>query len=123
MSPVNFRDLGFPRNQPEDRTGLFISRRPGFVKKIREIIPTLLSTFQFNRQLKPEECKDMDQVLQLHKLLQDLFPLDMENKRFSLASNWEELGEGFQKIFLKEISFKELMKITKGWNIKRILNS
>ncbi|MBW0533568.1 hypothetical protein O181_073283 [Austropuccinia psidii MF-1] len=29
MSPVHFRNLGFQRNQPEDRKGLSRTRRPG----------------------------------------------------------------------------------------------
>ncbi|MBW0570155.1 hypothetical protein O181_109870 [Austropuccinia psidii MF-1] len=29
MSPVHLRKIGFQRNQPEDREGLFIPRRPG----------------------------------------------------------------------------------------------
>ncbi|MBW0492458.1 hypothetical protein O181_032173 [Austropuccinia psidii MF-1] len=29
MSPVHLRDLGIPRSQPEDREGLFRTRRPG----------------------------------------------------------------------------------------------
>ncbi|MBW0566608.1 hypothetical protein O181_106323 [Austropuccinia psidii MF-1] len=29
MSPVQLRDLGFPRNQPEDREGFYRSIRPG----------------------------------------------------------------------------------------------
>ncbi|MBW0521207.1 hypothetical protein O181_060922 [Austropuccinia psidii MF-1] len=36
-------------------------------------------------------------------------------------SHWEELGESFQKIFLKEIDFRDLMLITKGWNPTRQL--
>ncbi|MBW0555317.1 hypothetical protein O181_095032 [Austropuccinia psidii MF-1] len=43
----------------------------------------------------------------------------MDHKRFNLASHWEELGTSFQKIFLKEIDFKDLMVITKGWNPTR----
>ncbi|MBW0473273.1 hypothetical protein O181_012988 [Austropuccinia psidii MF-1] len=43
----------------------------------------------------------------------------MENKRFNLASHWEELGASFQKICLKEMDFKDLMVITKGWNPTR----
>ncbi|MBW0491849.1 hypothetical protein O181_031564 [Austropuccinia psidii MF-1] len=50
-------------------------------KTPREIIPTLPFTFQFNKNLKPEDWKDMDQVLQLHPLLKDLFQLRMDNKR------------------------------------------
>ncbi|MBW0576209.1 hypothetical protein O181_115924 [Austropuccinia psidii MF-1] len=40
----------------------------------------------------------------------------MRNNIFNLASHWEDLGESFPKIFLKDIPFKELMVITKGWN-------
>ncbi|MBW0490324.1 hypothetical protein O181_030039 [Austropuccinia psidii MF-1] len=43
----------------------------------------------------------------------------MDNKRFNLASNWEELEAGFQKIFLTEITFENLLVITKGWNPDR----
>ncbi|MBW0471833.1 hypothetical protein O181_011548 [Austropuccinia psidii MF-1] len=82
-------------------------------RTLREMIPTLPLTFQFNRDLKPEDWKDMDQVLQLHQLLKDLFQWSIDNKRFNLDSNWEELGAGFQKIFLKEIPFKYLMVTTK----------
>ncbi|MBW0473340.1 hypothetical protein O181_013055 [Austropuccinia psidii MF-1] len=85
-------------------------------KTWREIIPTLPSTFQLNRNLKPEDWKDMDQVLQLHQILQDLPQWSMDSKRLNLASNWEELGASCQKICLKEIDFKDLMVITKGWN-------
>ncbi|MBW0493854.1 hypothetical protein O181_033569 [Austropuccinia psidii MF-1] len=58
----------------------------------------------------------MDQVLQLYQLLKDLFQWVMDSKRFNLASHWAELEESFQKICLKEISFREPMVITKGWN-------
>ncbi|MBW0494737.1 hypothetical protein O181_034452 [Austropuccinia psidii MF-1] len=60
----------------------------------------------------------MDQVLQRHQLLKDPFQWSMD-KRLKLASNWEELGPSFQKGCLKEISFKEIMVITKGWNPTR----
>ncbi|MBW0468002.1 hypothetical protein O181_007717 [Austropuccinia psidii MF-1] len=69
--------------------------------------------------LKPEDWKDMDQVLQIQQLLKDLFQWSMGNKRFNLASHWAELGESCQRICLKEIELKELMLITKGWNPKR----
>ncbi|MBW0498227.1 hypothetical protein O181_037942 [Austropuccinia psidii MF-1] len=88
-------------------------------KELREIIPTLPFTFQFNRNLKPEDCKDMDQVLQLHQLLKHLFQWSMDNKRFKLTSHWAELGEIFHNICLKEIPFKDLMVITKVWNQNR----
>ncbi|MBW0461496.1 hypothetical protein O181_001211 [Austropuccinia psidii MF-1] len=58
----------------------------------------------------------MDQVPKLHKLLKYLFQWRRGRKRFNLSLNWEELRENCQKICLKEISFKDLMEITKGWN-------
>ncbi|MBW0476321.1 hypothetical protein O181_016036 [Austropuccinia psidii MF-1] len=68
MSPVHLRNLGIPRNQPEDREGL---SRPEDLeqdtldtvvdgKTLREVIPTLPFTFQFNINLKPVDWKDMD---------------------------------------------------------------
>ncbi|MBW0484539.1 hypothetical protein O181_024254 [Austropuccinia psidii MF-1] len=127
MSPVHLRNVVIPRNQLEDREGLSRTRRPGRGhldtvvdgKTLREIIPTLPLTFQFNRNLKPEDWKDMDQVLKIHQLLKELFQWSMHKKRFNLASNWEELGASFQKICIKDISFKDLMVITKGWNPTR----
>ncbi|MBW0498620.1 hypothetical protein O181_038335 [Austropuccinia psidii MF-1] len=43
----------------------------------------------------------------------------MDNKRFNIESHCAELGASFQKICLKEIPFKDLMEITKGWNPTR----
>ncbi|MBW0528163.1 hypothetical protein O181_067878 [Austropuccinia psidii MF-1] len=63
----------------------------------------------------------MDQVLPLHQLLKDLLQWSIDNKRFNLASHWAELGESWQKICLREIDFKDLMIITKGWNPSRQL--
>ncbi|MBW0473253.1 hypothetical protein O181_012968 [Austropuccinia psidii MF-1] len=88
-------------------------------KTLREIIPTIPLTFQFNRNPKPEDWKDMDQVLKLHQLLKDLFQWNMDNKRFNLTSHWAELEASFQKILLKEIEFRDLMEINKGWNPTR----
>ncbi|MBW0526036.1 hypothetical protein O181_065751 [Austropuccinia psidii MF-1] len=40
----------------------------------------------------------------------------MDNKKFNLASHWEEPGASCQNICLKEIDFRDLMVIIKGWN-------
>ncbi|MBW0507216.1 hypothetical protein O181_046931 [Austropuccinia psidii MF-1] len=61
----------------------------------------------------------MDQVVQLYQLLKDLFQWSMDSKRFNLALRWEELGASCQKVCLKEITFKDFMVITKGWNPNR----
>ncbi|MBW0579432.1 hypothetical protein O181_119147 [Austropuccinia psidii MF-1] len=82
-------------------------------KTLREIIPTLSFTFQFNSNPKPEESKYMDQVLQLHKLLKDLFQWSMDNKRFNLAPPWAEPEASCHKLCLKEIDFKDVKVITK----------
>ncbi|MBW0476238.1 hypothetical protein O181_015953 [Austropuccinia psidii MF-1] len=76
-------------------------------------------TFKFNRKLKPKDWKDIDQVLQLHQLLKDLFQWSMENNRFNMASHGAELAASFQKSCLKEIHPKDHMVITKGWNPTR----
>ncbi|MBW0547084.1 hypothetical protein O181_086799 [Austropuccinia psidii MF-1] len=81
MSPVHLRSLGFqrikqrtekacpePEYLEEDTLDAIVDG-----KTLREIIPTLLSTFQFNRNLKPEDWKDMDKVIQLYQLLKYLF--------------------------------------------------
>ncbi|MBW0509643.1 hypothetical protein O181_049358 [Austropuccinia psidii MF-1] len=73
MSPVHCRNLGIPRNQPGDRHGQDTLDIVVDGKIHREIIPTLPINFQFNRNLKLEDWKDMDQVLQLHQLLKDQF--------------------------------------------------
>ncbi|MBW0486963.1 hypothetical protein O181_026678 [Austropuccinia psidii MF-1] len=88
-------------------------------KTLREIIPTLPFTFKLNRNLKPEDWKDMDHVHQLHQLLKNIFQWRKDNKSFNPESHWEELGASFHKICLKEIPFKDLIVITKGWNPTR----
>ncbi|MBW0570287.1 hypothetical protein O181_110002 [Austropuccinia psidii MF-1] len=103
-----------PEDLEEDTLDTVVDR-----KTLREIIPTLQFTFPFNRNLKPEDWKYMEQVLQLHQLLKDLFKWSIDKRRFKLASHWAELGASFQKICLKEIDFKDLMVITKGWNPTR----
>ncbi|MBW0532711.1 hypothetical protein O181_072426 [Austropuccinia psidii MF-1] len=109
MSPVHLWNLEVPIKQPEDREGLSRTKRPGRGQ--------LGHSGGLN--LKPEDCKDMGQVLQIHQLLKVLFQWSMDNKRFNPESQWAELGESFQKICLKEINFKDLMEITKGWNPTR----
>ncbi|MBW0500486.1 hypothetical protein O181_040201 [Austropuccinia psidii MF-1] len=87
MSHVHLRNLGVPRNQPEDREGLEKGTLDTMVdgKTMREIIRTLQFTFQFNINLKHEDWKDMDQVLHLHQLLKDIFQWRMDNKSVRLG--------------------------------------
>ncbi|MBW0505655.1 hypothetical protein O181_045370 [Austropuccinia psidii MF-1] len=85
----------------------------------REIIPMLPFTSKFVKNLKLEDWRGMDQVLQIHQLLKYLLQWRMEYNRLKLVSHLAELRAGLQKIFLKEIPFKDLMVITKGWNPNR----
>ncbi|MBW0499887.1 hypothetical protein O181_039602 [Austropuccinia psidii MF-1] len=99
MSHVHLRNLGIqgtsqrtekacpePEDLEEDIVDIVVDG-----KTLREIIPTLPFPFQFGRNLKPEDWKDMDQALQLQQLLKDLFRWRMNIKRFNLASHWAEL--------------------------------
>ncbi|MBW0467168.1 hypothetical protein O181_006883 [Austropuccinia psidii MF-1] len=43
----------------------------------------------------------------------------MDKKRLNLAAPWEDLGAISHKICLKEITFKDTMVITKGWDPNR----
>ncbi|MBW0461813.1 hypothetical protein O181_001528 [Austropuccinia psidii MF-1] len=45
----------------------------------------------------------------------------MKNKSLNLPSNYKELSEIFEKICLREISFKYILEITKGWSPNRQL--
>ncbi|MBW0507982.1 hypothetical protein O181_047697 [Austropuccinia psidii MF-1] len=99
MSPVHLRNLGIPRNQLEGREGFSRTRRP---------VGGPLG--------HSADWKDMDQVLQVYQLLKDLFQCRMDSKRFNLSSHWAELGASFQNICIKDIYYKDLMVITKGWN-------
>ncbi|MBW0485540.1 hypothetical protein O181_025255 [Austropuccinia psidii MF-1] len=65
-------------------------------RTLREIIPTLPFTFQFNKNLKPDDWKDMDEAFDLHRLLKDSFQWRMDTKSFNLASHWEEPRAGCQ---------------------------
>ncbi|MBW0496862.1 hypothetical protein O181_036577, partial [Austropuccinia psidii MF-1] len=113
-SPRTEKAFSGPEDLEEDILGTV-----GDGKTLRKIIPTLPFTFQLNRNLKPEDWKDMDQVLQLQQLLKDLFQYRMKNKRINLASHWAELGASFHTLCFKEIPFKDLMMIPKGWNPTR----
>ncbi|MBW0578697.1 hypothetical protein O181_118412, partial [Austropuccinia psidii MF-1] len=123
MSPIHLRNLGFQRKQPEDREGLSRARRPGRgqlgYSGGRQDTEGNHTHSAIHFPIQPEDWKDMDKVRQLHKFLKGLFQWSMDKKRFKLASRWEELGASCWKICLKEIDFRELMVITKGWNTTR----
>ncbi|MBW0545837.1 hypothetical protein O181_085552 [Austropuccinia psidii MF-1] len=69
-------------------------------RTLREIMPILPLTFQFNSNLKPEDWKDMNQVLQIHQLLKELSQWGMKKKvqpSITLGRTWAKLPEDFSK--------------------------
>ncbi|MBW0476648.1 hypothetical protein O181_016363 [Austropuccinia psidii MF-1] len=127
MSHVHLRNLGIPRNQPEDRQGLFRTRRPGTGNLVNsggwqdtEENHTH-SAIHLPIQQKPQttELEGYGSSSLAPPTLKDLFQRSMDKNRFKLASHWEELGSSYQRIFLKQIHYKDLMVITKGLNPNR----
>ncbi|MBW0470107.1 hypothetical protein O181_009822 [Austropuccinia psidii MF-1] len=133
MSPLHCRNLGFQRNQAKDREGLSRTKRhgggylghSGGWQTLREIIPTLPFTFKFNRNIKPEDWKDIDQTLQLNQLFKDLFQWSMDNKSrtsdpdraysdsFRLTrSSSNQLPSGFTPFWNQNISCKQSVFLT-----------
>ncbi|MBW0531406.1 hypothetical protein O181_071121 [Austropuccinia psidii MF-1] len=74
MSHVNLRNLGIPSNQPEDREGVSRTRRPGRGnlghsggwQDIEGNHTHSSIHIPIQQKLKPEDWKDVDEVLQLH---------------------------------------------------------
>ncbi|MBW0480712.1 hypothetical protein O181_020427 [Austropuccinia psidii MF-1] len=125
MSPVQPRDLGVPMNQPEDREGLSKTRIPGFKhhgdwQKTQGNNSQAPIFFPVQQTLQTRGFYRHQYISSAPPALKNLFQWSMK-KKFNLNLNQEEVGEKFQKIFLKEISFKELMEITKGWDPKKKL--
>ncbi|MBW0549370.1 hypothetical protein O181_089085 [Austropuccinia psidii MF-1] len=71
-------------------------------KTLREIIPTLPFAFQFNRNLKPEDLKDLDQALQLHQLLKRSLPMEHGQQEvqpsIKLGRTWSKFPEDMSQI-------------------------
>ncbi|MBW0508000.1 hypothetical protein O181_047715 [Austropuccinia psidii MF-1] len=124
MSPVHLRNLGIPWNQPEDREGLFRTTRPG-----RGHLghsggwQDTEGNHTFSAIHLPIPLKSQTRGLEGYGSIslapptpQRSIPMEHDKKRFILASHLAELGASLHKIFLKEIPFKDLMVITKGWN-------
>ncbi|MBW0481972.1 hypothetical protein O181_021687 [Austropuccinia psidii MF-1] len=69
-------------------------------KTLSKIIPTFPLIFRFNRNLKPEDWMDMDQVLQPHQLLKNCSNGEWEKDvepGFTLGRTWGKLPEGMSQ--------------------------
>ncbi|MBW0515204.1 hypothetical protein O181_054919 [Austropuccinia psidii MF-1] len=123
MSPVHLRDLGFQRHQPEDREGLSRARRPGrghlgHSGGWQDIEGNHThSAIHFPIQQKPQ-TRGLERYGSSSSA-------PLTPKRFiSIEHGKQEIQPGIPlgrtgKICLKEIDFKDLMVITKGWNPTR----
>ncbi|MBW0499743.1 hypothetical protein O181_039458 [Austropuccinia psidii MF-1] len=124
MSPVYLNILGVPRSQPEDRPGMFGTRRSGSghhgewqsTQGHHSLTEIHLLT-KHEPQTRGLEGYGSSSLAP--PTPERLIPMEVEKKRFKIATHCKELGEGFQKVFLEEILSKYLMVITKGWNPKR----
>ncbi|MBW0531111.1 hypothetical protein O181_070826 [Austropuccinia psidii MF-1] len=127
MSPVYHRDLGFQRNQPEDREGLSRTRRPGRGHHGHSGGWQNNQVDNINLAIhRPFQQEPHSRGLERHGSSSSAPPTP---QRFvSMEHGQQEAQPGislgrtlrnFQKICLKKIYFKDLMVITKGWNPTR----
>ncbi|MBW0576962.1 hypothetical protein O181_116677 [Austropuccinia psidii MF-1] len=99
MSPVHLRNRGFQTNQAEDREGFSRTRRPG--------------RGHLGHSGGWQDTEGNNTHSAIH------FPIQQEPQTRGLERYGLKLGASFQKICLKEIDFRDLMVITKGWNPTR----
>ncbi|MBW0476767.1 hypothetical protein O181_016482 [Austropuccinia psidii MF-1] len=127
MSPVYLRSLGIPRNQPEDREGLFITRRPGrghlgHSSECQDTEGNHINS-AINSQIKQNPqtrgLEEYGSSSSAPPAPQRSFPIEHGQQevqpKITLGRTWRKL----QKICLKEISLKELIITVKGWNPTR----
>ncbi|MBW0475675.1 hypothetical protein O181_015390 [Austropuccinia psidii MF-1] len=115
MSPVHLGNLIIPRNQLEDRQGLFRTRRPGIVylghhgwwqdPEGNYTHSTINLPIEQNPQTRGLEGYGSNSSAP--PTPQISIPIEHGQQRFILALHWEELGASFQRICLKEIPFKD----------------
>ncbi|MBW0463272.1 hypothetical protein O181_002987 [Austropuccinia psidii MF-1] len=84
--------------------------------QIRELLLEVSFQIKFNPEFQKGDWKDEEQVMQIQKLLKDLFTWSMDNRMFSMAASWVEVGITTQNICLKQIPWMDLMDEIKGWN-------
>ncbi|MBW0463276.1 hypothetical protein O181_002991 [Austropuccinia psidii MF-1] len=106
MSSVHLRNIGVPRNQPVDRTGVSRSKRPGSGQHDEWKDPqgdyshTLI---HLTTQQKPKN-RGLDRYgssTSAPPTPQRPVPMEHRKKRLKLTSRWVELGEGFHNICLR----------------------
>ncbi|MBW0480736.1 hypothetical protein O181_020451 [Austropuccinia psidii MF-1] len=124
MSPVKLRNLGIPRNQPEDRKGRFRARRHGSVNysgwwdtKGNHTYTSIHLPIQHRSQTRGlegyESSSSAPQTPHRHILMEH--GQNVVQYSFTLGKTWRKLPEDMSQI---DILQKTLL-ITKGWNPNR----
>ncbi|MBW0479798.1 hypothetical protein O181_019513 [Austropuccinia psidii MF-1] len=124
MSPVQLRDLAIPSGQPEDREGLSRNRRPGrghlgHSGGWNDIEGNHTHySIHFPIQQKPQArgLEGYGSSSSAPPTPQRPFSMEHGQQEVKPSIHWAELGASCHKICLKEIEFKGLMVIAKGWN-------
>ncbi|MBW0585128.1 hypothetical protein O181_124843 [Austropuccinia psidii MF-1] len=127
MSLVYLRDLRFQRNQPEDREGLSRTRRPGrghlghsggWQSNEGDNISLAIHT-PIQQEPQTRELEGYRSSSSAPPTPQRFVSMEHGKQEVQPGISLGKLGASCQKICLKEIDFKELMVITKGWNPTR----
>ncbi|MBW0485374.1 hypothetical protein O181_025089 [Austropuccinia psidii MF-1] len=127
MLPVHLRKLGFQRNQLEDREGFSRTRRPGGGHLGHSCGWQYIEGNHTHSAIHiPIQKKPQTRGLEGYGLSssdpptpQRLFSMEHGQQEVQTSIPLGRTWASFQKICLKEIDFKDLMVITKGWNITR----
>ncbi|MBW0585635.1 hypothetical protein O181_125350 [Austropuccinia psidii MF-1] len=105
MSPVDLRNLGFQRKQPEDGEGLSRTGSPGgghlghsgVWQDIEGNSTHSAIHFPIQQKSQARGLEEMDQVIQLGQLLKDLFSMEHEEQEVQpsilLGRTWSKLPE------------------------------
>ncbi|MBW0505959.1 hypothetical protein O181_045674 [Austropuccinia psidii MF-1] len=130
MSPVYLRDLGLQRHYPEDREGLSRTRRPGkghlgHSGGWQDIEGNHThSAIHILIQYKPQTrgLEGYGSSSPAPPTPQRPFSMEHGNQEgkpgFPLGRTWSKFPEDLSQ---REIDFRDLMVITKGWNLTRKL--
>ncbi|MBW0531076.1 hypothetical protein O181_070791 [Austropuccinia psidii MF-1] len=121
MSPVHLR------NQPEDRKALSRTRRPGrgnlghsgTWQETERIHTHYAINLPIQQKPQTRGMEGYGSSSSAPQTPQRSFLMEHVQQEVCPSITLAELGASFQKICLKEISFKDLMVITKGWNPTR----
>ncbi|MBW0492006.1 hypothetical protein O181_031721 [Austropuccinia psidii MF-1] len=127
MSPVSLRNLGIPRNQPEDREGLSRTRRPGKGllghsggrQEIEGNHTQYAIHFTTQQKHQTRLLEGYGSISSAPPTPQQYFPMEHGQQdaqpSIPLGRSWSKLPEEMSQ----RDRLQRLMEITKGWNPTR----